>query len=83
MAATFTTWSALYTTMLNTLADFVTGKITIAEYSISSGGNLRRMSYRSFEEFKAGLEYVKHMADQESGTVVRRTYAKQGGGGRW
>jgi len=84
MAATFTTWAALYTVMLNTLADFAAGsKFAVAGYTITTGGNTRQLSYRTFEEFQKGLEYVKLMADRESGAAVGRTYAKQGGGGRW
>jgi hypothetical protein len=30
----------------------------------------------SFSEFREALEYVTFMADQESGTVVGRTYAR-------
>ena len=76
---TFTTWTALYNEMLNQLAVFASGKMQTASYSIAG----RTLTYRNFDEFKAGLEYVKTMAETESGTAAGRTYAKQGGGGRW
>lgn len=83
--ATFTTWAALYASMLNTMADFAGGgKFAIADYAIETGGNnSRKLTYRTFAEFERGLMFVKRMADIESGSAVRRTYAKQGGGGRW
>lgn len=86
MAATvFTTWSALYTAMLDAMADFAAKRMQIAEYEINSGGINRRFKYRSFDELQKGLEFVKRMADQENPATaaVGRTYAKQGGGGRW
>ena len=84
MAATFTTWAALYTAMLNTLAKFAAGdKFAVVDYTVGSGGHTRHLAYRTFEEFERAIKFVKHMADQESGAAVGRTYAKQGGGGRW
>lgn len=73
---TFTTWTALYQSALNDLAS---GSWKVASYGI----NGRTMQYRTFAEFKEFLEYTKTMAGTESGTAVGRTYAKQGGGGRW
>lgn len=74
---TFTTWTALYNSMLNDLAS---GNWKVASYSI----NGRTMQYRDFSQFKEALEYVKAQADAEgSSAPVSRTYAKQGGGGRW
>jgi hypothetical protein len=85
-ATSFTTWSALYTAMLNAAADFFTNKMGVAEYTLeTSGGSRRTFKYRTVAEFKAGLEFVKSMADTEStsSAPAGRTFAKQGGGGRW
>lgn len=76
---TFTTWTALYNEMLNQLAVFASGKMQVASYSVSG----RNLTYRTFEEFQKGLQFVKNMADSETKTAVGRTYAKNGGGGRW
>lgn len=86
---TFTTWAALYTEMLNAAARFFSGQMGAAEYEINTGGSARKLKYRTVDEFKAGLAFVSEMAQLEAagGTVikpsVRRTYAKNGGGGRW
>lgn len=86
---TFTTWAALYAEMLNAAARFFSGQMGAAEYEINTGGSARKLKYRTVDEFKDGLEFVKNMAELEAagGTaikpVVRRTYAKNGGGGRW
>lgn len=79
--STFTTWSALYTAMLNSFANFAPGRV--ASFNFNSGTISRTFQYRTFEEFKEGLQFVKSMMDIDSGDAVGRTYAKQGGGGRW
>lgn len=81
--ATFTTWTSLYQTMLNAAADFAAGRMQIAEYNVETGGSRRNFKYRSWQEFQEGLQFVKTMADTESGAAVGRTYASQGGTGRW
>lgn len=84
---TFTTWKDLHTAMLDVAADFFTSKMSVAEYSFEpSGGARRTFRYRTVAEFKDGLSFVKSMAENETITTsapVGRTYAKQGGGGRW
>lgn len=86
---TFTTWATLYAAMLDSAAQFFSGQMGAAEYEINTGGTSRRMKYRTVEEFKAGLEFVRQMAELEAAgatavqPAVGRTYAKQGGGGRW
>jgi len=86
---TFTTWSALYTAMLDAAARFFSGQMSAVEYEIQTGASLRKMKYRSVDEFKAGLEFVREMAALEASggagiqPAVNRTYAKNGGGGRW
>lgn len=72
----FTTWQALYNEMLN---DLQTRSWRVKSYSI--GG--RSVSYSSFDEFKAALEYARLKAQEESGTHNPRTYAKPASGGRW
>ncbi len=75
--ATFTTWSALYVSMLDILTDFIiTGKFTVIEYEIKTGPTSRHGEYRSFQEVEKALDRVKIMADRESGAAVPRTYAK-------
>ena len=68
----FTTWTALHQQMLDDLA---TGSWRTEAYRIKD----REMRYRTFEDFKAALEYVKAQAAIETGTVIGRTYAGQGG----
>lgn len=76
MAAQFTSWQDLYIAMLNALAEFViTGRFQVITYGIAG----RNMTYRSLEEFKEGLQWVKFMAEQEQGKAVGRTYAKPKG----
>lgn len=74
--ATFTTWSALYSQMLDAMA---TGSWRLKSFQMRDV----QKQFVSFQEFKSALEHVKFMADTENGTVVGRTYAKNGGGGRW
>lgn len=87
--AAFTTWHALYLAMLNAAAEFYGGKIQVAEYDINTGSGSRRMKYRTEQEFREGLEYVKRQAQLEASGVsattiaapVGRTYARNGGRG--
>jgi hypothetical protein len=72
----FTTWTALRTSMLDDLAS---GSWKTKSYSI---GDMTR-TFRDFEDFKAMLDYVETRAAAESSTYVGRTYAKNGGSGRW
>lgn len=81
MATSFTTWTALYNTMLDALAEYAaSGQFKAVSYSM----NGRSIQYRTIAEFKEGIEWVKGQADLESGsTTAGRTYAKNSGGGRW
>jgi len=80
MGTNFTTWTALHTAMLNALQEaVVSGGFT--GLSLSHQG--KAFQYRTIDELKKGIEWAKHMADSESGAAVGRTYAKNGGGGRW
>lgn len=72
----FTTWAALKTIMLDDLAS---GGWRTKSYMI---GDMSR-TFRDFSDFKAMLEYVETRAALESSAYVGRTYAQQGGGGRW
>jgi hypothetical protein len=65
----FTTWTVLKAQMLDDLAS---GSWRTSEYTIP-GRSVKKLS---FSEFREALEYVTFMADQESGTVVGRTYAR-------
>ena len=68
----FTTWTALHTAMLDALASN-----QWMHESFTYGDHQTR--YRSLPEFLQALEYVKREAAAESGTAVRRVYAKPGG----
>lgn len=72
----FTTWSALKTRMLDDLAS---GKWMLKSYTIDGVSR----TFVSIDEFMKVLEYAERKAAQESGGYAGRTYAKQGGGGRW
>jgi hypothetical protein len=72
--ATFTTWAAVYTAMLNKLAS---GDTTVG----SVGTGTKTITYKSNTEFLAMLEFVEGKANAESGAFVPRTFAKQGGRG--
>lgn len=70
----FSTWSALYSAMLDDMtAD------TWRRKSYTINGNT--VSFESFSEFQKRLEFVRRMADAESGAQVRRTCAVPGGRG--
>ena len=66
----FTTWSALYSQMLDDLASGSWRKMS--GYSVAG----RSVSYRSFDEFKKLLDYVKSQADAEKGSYQGRTLAR-------
>jgi len=66
----FTTWNTLYAKMLDDLAN---NNATNGSYSGPGG---RRIEFRSHDEWLKQFQFVKTMAGEESGTVVRRTYAK-------
>jgi len=70
----FTTWANLYQKMLD---DLESGNWRIKSYTIGS----RETTYHTFQEFQKGLEYVKAQAAAETGAIVGRTFAKQGGRG--
>jgi hypothetical protein len=72
----FTTWTALYAEMLN---DLQSKSWRIKSYAI--GG--RSISYNSFDEFRAALEYARVKAAEEGGTHYPRTYGKPASGGKW
>jgi ABC-type cobalamin/Fe3+-siderophores transport system ATPase subunit len=71
----FTTWTALYTAMLDKMA---AGDASVGTVSI----NGKTITYKSNKDFLEQLAYVKSQADRESGAFVPRTYAKQGGRGQ-
>jgi len=80
----FTTWQALYSAMLDRYVAFLSGRsFVVQNYSFSAGSQSQTFTYRSLDELKQGLDHVKALADQESGAAHGRTYAKQGGTGRW
>ena len=89
MAVTFTTWQALYLTMLDAAAAFYGGQLTVAEYTINTGASSRQLRYRTEAEFRAGLEYVHKQAQAEAAGIsattftapTTRTYARNGGRG--
>lgn len=70
----FTTWTALYTAMLDKLTS---GDASVGSVSVSG----KTITYKSNKEFLDQLAFVKSQADAESGNFVPRTYAKQGGRG--
>lgn len=70
----FTTWTALYTAMLDKLTS---GDASVG--SVSVGG--KTITYKSNREFLDQLAFVKSQADAETGAFSPRTYAKQGGRG--
>ncbi|MGE0919448.1 hypothetical protein [Trichlorobacter lovleyi] len=89
MATIFTTWQALYLAMLDQAAAFYGGKLQVASYDYTNGGNTQRMQYRTEKEFQDGLEYVKKQAQLEASGIsataiapaVGRTYARNAGRG--
>lgn len=70
----FTTWTVLYTAMLDKLAanETIVGAVTVGDKTIT---------YRTHAEFLKMLDFVEAKAMAESGNFVPRTYAKQGGRG--
>ena len=72
----FTNWKDLESKMLDDLAG---QNWRTSEYDVDG----KTMKYRSFSEFKSVLEYVRNRAALESGSASPRTYAGNGGAGRW
>ena len=88
MATPFTTWAALYKALLDVYNDFLSsGQITTRSLSFNSGSTSRDIQLNTAEDIRKELAYVKGQADTEaadtSGVPIGRSYAKQGGGGRW
>jgi len=71
----FTTWTDLYNEMLDKITS---GNTTVGSVTSASG---KTITYKSNKEFLEMLEFVKQMANQETGASVTRTFAKQGGRG--
>lgn len=67
--ATFSTWSDLYSSMLDVMAS---GEFNVAE--LRKDGT--HVVYRSFKDVVDNLGYVRTMAGYESGACARRTIAK-------
>lgn len=75
----FTTWAALKQEMLDDLAS---GRWKMKSYTV---GDISR-TFVSTDEFLKVLDRVTTEASQEGASgqpCIGRTYAKQGGGGRW
>lgn len=72
--AAFTTWTALYTAMLDVLAS---GDTTVGSVQVGD----KTITYKSNKEFIQWFNFVENKAKHESGDFVPRTYAKQGGRG--
>jgi hypothetical protein len=72
--ATFTTWTALLTSMLNDLAS---GNVRVTEVTIGD----KTIRYTTLKDLREHIEYVRTMASFETGTASPRTYAGQGGRG--
>lgn len=71
----FTTWTALYTAMLDQLAS---GNASVGAVTLPGG---KSITYKSNKEFLEQLAFVKARADAESGAFAPRTYARDGGRG--
>jgi hypothetical protein len=65
----FSTWTDLYNKMLDDLAS------NNLSYQSFSGPGGRQITY-DHKTFMRVLEQVKTLANEESGSAVRRTYAK-------
>lgn len=80
MAATvFTSWSDLLQALLNAYADFVAKRIQYAEYQITAGGIDRRYRFQDPDKLLKAINEIRPLAAIENGSVVGRTYAKNGG----
>lgn len=75
--STFTSWADLYDALLDKLAsgDFYLSKVTV-------GPQTYEFSCSTQRQLEQRLAWAKTQRDFELGTVVRRTYAKNGGRGR-
>ena len=73
---TFTSWADLYDALLDKLAsgDFYLSEVTVP-------GQTYKFSCSSQRQLEQRIAWAKTMRDLEAGTVVRRTYAKNGGRG--
>lgn len=80
----FTTYEALLSAMLDAYADYVaSGNFHVAKFSVDTGGSSRSYEYRDPDALLAAIERIKPLAQEEAAPAVGRTYAKQGGTGRW
>ena len=79
MGAVFTSWAALYQRMLDDMASGHWDRVQ--SYSVGTGGTSRTVTYRTWADFQAQLEFVRTMAAQEGGRYHGRTYAGSGGRG--
>lgn len=68
----FTTWAALLITMRDDLAN---GTWKVSSYSVPG----RSTTYTDVEKFMEVMDYVEIRAQQDAGTYIHRTYAKNGG----
>ena len=69
----FTSWQDLYSAALNNLTEFVlTGKFQSVSYSYGGFS----MTYRTPDDLKKSIEWLRTMADIEQGRAVGRTYAR-------
>jgi hypothetical protein len=68
MATAFTTWTALYESLLNKVAS---GQMLVGSFTIA--GKTIQFDTKSFNFW---LEHAKQQAAQEGGTLTLRTYAK-------
>jgi len=72
--ANFTTWTALYSSLLNRLAS--------RNFAMSSGEvSGQKVEWTNSDELLRVIDYVKARADLESGAVSRKVYCKNGGRG--
>jgi hypothetical protein len=71
MSQTFTTWAALYASMLDQMAS---GNASVGMATVSG----KQIQWKSNLDFQRQLDYVKRKMDQESGTATRRTLAVNG-----
>jgi len=71
----FTTWTALYSQMLDDWADRTW---MVKSYTQQD----KVMTYRSAADFLDGLNFAKSMAERETGAFSPRTFGKPMRGGR-
>jgi hypothetical protein len=56
---------------------------TATEYTVDTGISRTTVKRSSVKELREHLAWLQSEKDQLAGSAVPRTYAKQGGGGRW